>query len=465
MQQRTKSLTTLFFVKMFSSLCFAIIMSSLALYLNTELHHNEKQSAIIVGTFLALNYALPLIGGYIGNNYVSFKKLFCAGMVFQSFGLIGMGYFHVLGASLALILIGSMVGTVSIIVFISSLTGDDHDYKRKAMLWNYCGMNTGFLFGFFISGSFGLHASYQILFKIIAILPLLSMFLVNRYISYNSEHEGKKTFSILAISFIVLVTISAYLLAHAAISRYFLLLIPVLGIIYLTFLAFTKYENTERTKLLTFIFYMLLSIFFWSIYMLLPTVIMLFIKDNIHATVYGVQLAPQWFDLIDSIVLVLTPPLLAKLLSIAKEKYNYSPPTSVLFGLGLLFLAFASLIITDSSLPLIAIVSLYILLQSLGELFIGPEGYCLPGKLAPKGIREFTTGAWVSTLGIASLIATILSDHILENKHTVTLSTISHTYHTIFWVITTLCCITFLFGFRLDKKTLKLNAQPIANSA
>ena len=198
--------------------------------------------------------------------------------------------------------------------------------------------------------------------------------------------------------------------------------------------------------------------------MLLPTLLMLFIKDNIFISIDGLKFAPQWFDIVDASVLVLTLPLLSKVISLLKEKYEIEFPTWSFFFVGVTFLGMGSIVIfgsigdysllTASSTVLLTLLALYITLQSLGELFIGPEGYGLPVKFTPVKIRGFATGAWISTLGVASLISSIISDHVIGNSKTVTRISILHAFHHIFFTIIIVLFIITFVGITFDRKKL-----------
>ena len=64
-----KGVTPLYFIQIFSTFSFAILYSSLTLYLTKELELSNTAANGIVGLFLAFNYILHLIGGLIGGRF------------------------------------------------------------------------------------------------------------------------------------------------------------------------------------------------------------------------------------------------------------------------------------------------------------------------------------------------------------------------------------------------------------
>jgi POT family proton-dependent oligopeptide transporter len=53
------------------------------------------------------------------------------------------------------------------------------------------------------------------------------------------------------------------------------------------------------------------SLVFWALYQLAPMGLMLFSEHNINLNVYGIQVAPQWIQNINTLVIVVGGPLMA----------------------------------------------------------------------------------------------------------------------------------------------------------
>ena len=75
-------------------------------------------------------------------------------------------------------------------------------------------------------------------------------------------------------------------------------------------------------------------------------------------------------------------------------------------------------------------VMLFLVLITLGKLFIGPEGYNLPSRYAPENLKGIATGIWVSILGTASLVALFISDSVLGKYPVLPNVVCSQAYHT-----------------------------------
>ena len=65
-QGMPKGIMSLYFIQMFSTFSFAVLYSSLSLYITKQLGLSSVYSNSIVGLFLAFNFILHLFGGVLG---------------------------------------------------------------------------------------------------------------------------------------------------------------------------------------------------------------------------------------------------------------------------------------------------------------------------------------------------------------------------------------------------------------
>ena len=151
-QQKIGSIS-LFFIQIFSTLSYSILFSTLILYMTKSLKLSAIESTSITASFVAFNYTLHLLGGFITGRLFSNRALFAIGMFLQALGCTLLSMNH-LNFGLAIFLTGSGLNVTCINCMLTGFFSS-HDKKReKAFLWNYSGMNIGFLIGFTISGFF-----------------------------------------------------------------------------------------------------------------------------------------------------------------------------------------------------------------------------------------------------------------------------------------------------------------------
>ena len=109
-----KGLPYLFFTEMWERFGYYLILGIFVLYLkdvNTGgLKIPAKSANDIFGTYIALTYLTPFIGGFLADRVLGYIKSIYLGGILMAAGYIGMGVFKDLTlfySSLALIIIGN----------------------------------------------------------------------------------------------------------------------------------------------------------------------------------------------------------------------------------------------------------------------------------------------------------------------------------------------------------------------
>lgn len=160
-QRMPKGLISLYFIQAFSTFSYAILYSSLSLYLTKQLGFSSLTSNSIVGLFLVFNYALHLLGGVIGGSYLSNRSLFLITTVLKSIGILFLAWSQsaMLYIGLSLFLVGCGLNTTCYNSLLTQLFDSEDNRRDKAFFWSYSAMNIGFFAGYIISGFYD-HSNY-----------------------------------------------------------------------------------------------------------------------------------------------------------------------------------------------------------------------------------------------------------------------------------------------------------------
>ncbi|WP_046791878.1 oligopeptide:H+ symporter [Tatumella morbirosei] len=441
-------------MQMFSTLGFAVLYSTLVLYATKKLGFSENSANAIMGVFGAFNYGLHLFGGYLGGRYLSNRNLFVMGMVLQVIGcyLIASAGVSGLYWGLAMFLTGSGLNVTCLNMMLTQRFTPDDPRRESAFLWNYAGMNLGFFIGFTVAGYYQLSADYEALFLFATSGNLIAILLTFIYwkqvrdkdtpLSTVSPASFRQRLLAGIAILLVLLPIIRLMLSHAGVSSYFVIAIGTLVFILLCGLALRHPVAEERSRMGAYLILMLGSLVFWSLYQLAPMGLMLFSENNINLNVYGWQVAPQWIQDINTIVIVIGGPLLAAGFNRLRAKgWRIDIPLQfasslVFIGLGMLVLPVGiSLAGSDGLMAFKWIVISYIL-QSIAELLISPIGYAMIGKLAPKQHQGLMMGSWMMVTGVASVLAGYFSGMMPQNAGSTPLATnpgYSHIFNILGW--------------------------------
>ncbi len=445
----------LFIIQIFATLSFSVLYSTLILYATKGLHMNDTLATSITGSFIALNYFLHLLGGYIGGRYLSYRSLFSVGMAAQILGciLISVPDTSYLLWGLAAFLGGSGLNVTCINCMVTQLFEPDDKRREAAFLWNYSGMNIGFFVGFAISGYFHLHQAYHQLFMLSALGNLIALILTlyhwktlkDRDTTFLEATEDKrKSFRMIGFGMVILLILALRgLLQHTALCNQLILFIGAGMLCLIAVLSMKEHDPSSRSKMWAYIILALASSIFWALYQLAPMGLNLFIERNVDRHFMGMLIAPQWVQNINTIVIIIGGPLLSVLFTQMRERgININIPLQFSMALFMIGIAFAILpvgIRTASAEGYVNfnwILASYIL-QSTGELFISPIGYAMVGQLAPRRLRGLMMGMWMMITGVAAILSDHFSKMALGSTDSisplVTNASYSHTFGMLGW--------------------------------
>ncbi|WP_423709795.1 peptide MFS transporter [Undibacterium sp. WLX3042] len=439
----------LFFIQIFATLGFAVLYSTLVLYATKKLNFSVKEATAIMGVFGAFNYGLHLFGGYLGGRFISNRNLFVGGMVLQVLGCgcISLGSAEQLYWGLGLFLTGSGLNVTCINMMLTQRFKPEDDRRESAFLWNYAGMNLGFFVGFSAAGHFQLLEDYAGLFVFATIGNFMAIVLAllnwKRLVDLNTPLlqatpvEFKKRLAVgLAILF-GLVPVIYFMLHKAELTGNLVLIISVGIALVIAYLTFRHKDQREQRNMSAYILLTIGSLVFWTLYQMAPMGLQLFAVNNVDRMVWGIEIAPQWIQNINSFVIMVGGPLMAMLFKKLRDQgWQIDVPMQfsaalLLIGIGFLVLPLGIGFAASNGLVAFRWIFISYLLQSVAELLISPVGYAMIGRLAPAKYQGVMMGTWMLTTGTASILASYFSGMIPEASEGMATST-NPTYQHIF---------------------------------
>ncbi len=157
MKQKTtskhpKGLPYLFFTEMWERFGYYLILGIFVLYMiDSEkggLAFNDKSGDDIFGTFIALTYLTPFLGGFLADKLLGYIKAIYIGGTLMGLGYLGIGLFKELPlfyASLGLVILGNGFFKPSISTLLGNLYNEEPYKENKDAGYNifYMGINIG----------------------------------------------------------------------------------------------------------------------------------------------------------------------------------------------------------------------------------------------------------------------------------------------------------------------------------
>ncbi len=436
-----KGLFILFFTEMWERFSFYGMKALLIFYLTKYHLFADTAGNLLVGSYAALVYAIPVVGGFIADRYLGFRKAIVFGGIMLVLGHAGMAYegnaatqsvtgevirdefaMQVFYLSLAFIVLG--VGFLK--ANISSLVGELYEQgdKRRDSGFTlfYMGINLGSFLATIICGWLGETYGWSYGFAAAGVgmfFGLVTFISGKRFLHGKGESSDpvfltKSSFGIKNEYLIYGLSVLSTLLLWQMVQRHsvvqnILIIAGAASFIYIVYYAITQLDKIARERLIALTILIVFTIFFWALFEQAYTSMNLFADRILDRG----NIAASMFLSLNALFIILLAPVFAWLW-VRLGKYN--PNTAVKFSLALIFvgLGFGSLVmgIQASDLGKVAMWWLVItyFLHTCGELCLSPVGLSAVTKLSPAKIVGFMMGVWFLATASSEFIASVLAN-------------------------------------------------------
>ena len=439
-KQHPKALFILFFAEMWERFSYYGMRALLTLYmvgvLFRELSQGDADAKAlgIYGSYTAMVYLFPVIGGMIADRIFGFRKAVIVGgvlMMLGHFSLALQGMFYedsvsIFFLSLALIIVGNGYFKPNISSFLGKFYEKDDNRKDGAFTIFYMGVNIGAFLATLTCGYVGETINWHYGFGLAGIgmaLGLLVFWIMGPRVFEGKglvptiEEGGiKKLFGldsslVVWVGTLLLIPICAGLLDLNTIMTNSLLALSILIIGYLIYTAFQQENKKDTQRLLVVVVLFFFHAVFWALFEQAGGSLTLFTLRNVDRTFFGNEIPASIFQSLNPFYIMVLAPVFSWIwISLSNRKRE--PSTPMKFVLGLAQLAFGFLIIVIgakvfSSNGLVPVVFLFLmyLFHTTGELSLSPVGLSMVTKLSPDKIVGFVMGAWFLSIAVANKIA------------------------------------------------------------
>lgn len=418
-EKHPKSLGIYFATEMWERYGFYVVQSLLALYLALHFKWPDKQIYALVGSFTALTYLSPVVGGWIADKLIGQKRAVLLGAIvlFISYCLLSsVDSVNILTASLA----GIAVGTGLLKPNISSLLGNEYlqgsARRESGFTIFYMGITSGIILGTTLPSILNEHFGWTASFTSAAIGMIIAFLVFSFGIKkYQIKDYNPFVFQLkkIALAFLLIVFLwglSFYILNSPKLANLVFGLVVLFSAGYISYAVSGENANQSRQTLVIGLL-CIISVVFWSFYFQMFMSLTLFISRVVEPTFCGIQFPAPYYVTIQSIGMLVIGYFLAKRnpqLNLIER--GLSIGRKFLFAIFITTAAYAIIALvtnfterTALLFPLL-IIPAY-LMFSLAELLLSPVGLSAITLLADKNKVSTMMGIFFVSLGIGGFLS------------------------------------------------------------
>ena len=422
-----KGLSVLFSAAMWERFGFYGMRAILTLYMVYELGYPKGGYAYAVyGAYCALAYAFPVLGGWLANQWLGYRRSILWGGVLMTIGYFAMSvpYEWAFYLAMALLSVGNGFFRPNVASIVGRLYKEGDPRRDRGFIIFYAGINIGALSAPLICGWLGEEVSWPLGFRLAGVGMLIGLawfWFGQRHIRHHGEPDHPallhapvlfrlNRFHLVILGSLVLVPLAAWTLYIPKIATYLVQGMSLLGLLALIMLT-QQQQGVARYRMIALIMLMFFNMLFWAGFEQAGSSFNVMAKDHLRRDIFGVEIAAAVFQSVNPLFLILFAPVFTviwkRLSDLGREPSIPVKFSLALFQLGLGFAVLAYGVTTADGNARISMwyMVLCYLLHTMGELCLSPIGLSAVTKLAPQKWVGFCMGAWFLTIANGHIMA------------------------------------------------------------
>lgn len=380
-----RGLTILFLTNMWELFSYYGMRTLLVYYMTKQLLFAQEKASFIYGTYTAMAYFTPIIGGVIADRWLGKRNAVVLGGTIMAFGHFVMAFEPMFYVALATIALGNGLFLPSLPSQINDLYAADDPRRGRAYNVYYVGLNIGGFLAPLVCGTLGELYGWHYGFGAAGIGMFLGLMIYVFGRGYLPPEPPR--------------------MAQAPVALW----------------ADARTGNAHR------VWWLLLGVgiaatIFRGAYEQVGNTLPLLIDTGVDRVVAGFTLPMTWFQSLNPLLVIsMTPLLLLHWRRRAEAGHDTSPARRMAIGAVIvagayIMLAALSAWAGDARIAWGWLVVFFVVL-TLGELYILPTGLGLFAKLAPPRLGATTVASWFLAVFSGSLLAGVVGTLWSKTSH------------------------------------------------
>ena len=423
---RTPAFVTLFMVEMWERFGYYGMAVLLVVFMKKHMGFADQRANLTWGAFAAMVYAVPTIGGWLGDKVLGARRMTLLGAIVLT---VGYALLAIPGQpswffffSLGLIAAGNGLFKANPNNLVSRIYEGDDAALDGAFTMYYMAINIGAFLSQMACPKIAEHFGWYYAFGLCSVGLVLGiiLFLVMRK---KLAHVGSKPdfqplnlarLGGVLVGTVVIAGLIALVVQNLTIAKVIVYLAGVL-LLALFAILIAKGSKSERSGLIAMLLLVAQAILFFVFYQQMSTSLTLFAVRNVDLNFYGYRVPPEQFQVLNPFWIAVCSPLLAILYSRLGKK-GKDPSVAVKFAIGFVLLAVGFFLYGASGrFAQAGLVSSWWMVggyffQSVGELLISGLGLAMVSRYVGPNLRGLMMGAWLLATGIAQYLGSVVAN-------------------------------------------------------
>jgi len=419
-----KQLWMLFFTEMWERFSFYGMRALLILYMTNVLKMADETANFQYAAYNALVYTTPLLGGWLADRYLGYRKSIILGGILMAIGhlVLALPQDFTFFLGLGFLISGNGFFKPNISSLLGRFYAENDPRKDTGYSIFYMGVNIGAFLGSMICGYLGQKVNWHYGFGLAGIFMILGL-AVFTYFKHTLENKGDspepeliakvtKGLSIerwYYVGAFLLVPLCMFLVKVPSITTWILFPLGIISFFYLLYLS-QNFDTESKQKMWSAVVLITSSFFFWGFYEQAGGSLNLMAERNVDFKWGDTTLSSAMMNnSVNPFYIIFLTPLLGMFWTYADRNFKFMN-IPIKFGLAFVLVSLGYYVFfmggvsgmsnSTGMMPLYYFLMAYFFI-TLGELFISPIGLSMITKLSPMNMVGFMMGIWflASALG------------------------------------------------------------------
>ncbi len=422
---RTLGFVTLFLIEMWERFGYYGMTAVVVLFMVQQLRYTDDRASLTFGAFSAMAYAIPAVGGWIGDRVLGSRRTTVLGAIILACGyaLLAIPSPRLMFVALAVVAVGGGIFKANPANLISKLYEGDQAQIDSAFTMYYMAVNLGATMSQIATPLIAVWVGWHVAFAVCAgglVVGLINYAVMRRYLAHVGSEPDYQPLPVARLGLVLLgsavgIVFVTFILQNRAIARDVVWLagLAMLGIFAV---MISKGAADERKGLIAVLLLTAQTMLFFIFYEQMMTSLTLFSLRNVDLNFFGYQVPAGQVQALNPIWIFMLSPLLAWFYNhLSKGKGDFHIATKFTMGFAVLSLGFfiygsSGQFAVDGKVSLWWMVAGFGL-QSLGELLISGLGLAMVARYVGPNLRGFIMGVWFLATGIAQYLGGFVASY------------------------------------------------------